>query len=130
MTKERNVSGAAGVSAGTTLVGLFSQLPEGAIKGILLLLSPTITIVVSFFWDSLWEEIRARVADYRINRLIKQQKELVEQVKVDKAASEEEKFDELNALQVLKRLQSEIRRDRVKAIVKREGDDQDMLGVT
>jgi hypothetical protein len=52
----------AGVSAGTTFVGIFSQLGDGPLKTILLLLAPTITIVVGFFWNSLWSEIQQLVA--------------------------------------------------------------------
>ena len=119
--KEAGHASIAGVSAGTTFVGIFSQLGDGRLKSILLLLAPTITIVVSFFWNSLWSEIQQFVADRRIRSQRKKQEKLVERLNKE-GANSDVKEGAQSALNALLLLEAQLAQKRVEAIIAGSGD--------
>jgi len=61
-------SAAAGLSGGTGFVGLASLLPDSTIKSVLLLLSPSITIIISLFWKVATDELAAWLANWKLRR--------------------------------------------------------------
>ena len=86
---KNTISSAAGLSGGTGFAGLVLLLPDGTLKSILLILSPTITIVVSSFWHVVTEEIESKVADWRIRSQKKRAAELYERLLKEGSADEE-----------------------------------------
>jgi hypothetical protein len=115
--QDKTRSSVAGVSAGTALIGVLSQLGDGPTKTIFLLLAPTITIIVSFLWDSLWSEVKQRVADQRIAIQRQKQEELVRRLKMDPSIPEELKKQAQSGLDTLKLLEIRLAEKRVEAIV-------------
>jgi hypothetical protein len=108
---------AAGVYGGTGFAGIVLLLPDGLMKSILLVLSPTITLIISSSWHLLIHEIDSRVADWRIRsqkqrvqKLLKALKE-VPDVNAELVRQAQEDLDALMLLEV------EISRKRVQAIV-------------
>jgi hypothetical protein len=111
----------AGVGAGMTFVGIFSHLEDGNLKSILLLLAPAITMVVSFFWNSLWSEIQQFVADKRIRSQRKKQEKLVERLNKE-GASSDVKEGAQSALNALLLLEAQLAQKRVEAIIAGSGN--------
>jgi hypothetical protein len=106
----------AGASAGTTCVVLFSQFGDGPLKTILLLLAPTITIVVGFFWNTLWSEIQQFVDDRRIRLLREKQQKLVKRL-TKEGANSNVKDGAQAALNALLLLEARLAQKRAEAII-------------
>ncbi len=113
---EVKVSNAVGVSAGTGLSGIVLMLPEGALKSVLVILCPTITVLAAGLWSIITAEIYARVADFRISSQKERAKLLYEEIRSDINSSPElvekakRNIDDLTLIEV------EITRQRVEAI--------------
>lgn len=90
------------------MIGIFSQLGDGALKSILLLLAPTITVVVTFFWNSFWEEAKQIVEDRRIKKQIVKQEALVRRLEDDGHVPDKVKAEARDALNTLRTLEAQL----------------------
>ena len=64
-------STAAGLSGGTGFAGLVLLMPDGVLRSALLILSPSITIVITSFWQVAIDELSTWLADWKLHRQTK-----------------------------------------------------------
>jgi len=85
----RRSSAAAGLSGGTGFAGLVSLLPNSPMKSVLLILSPSITILISLFWKVAIDELSAWLAYWKLRREVRGAEALCRRLEADPNASAE-----------------------------------------
>ncbi|MBX5020408.1 hypothetical protein [Rhizobium lentis] len=77
---QKITGGAVGASGGTSIASIALLLPDGFWKSALVVISPILTIAISYFWPVVTDEIRYYVGNRRLNSRIAKTQKLVDRL--------------------------------------------------
>lgn len=79
-TSQRITGGAVGASGGTSIASIALLLPDGFCKSALVVISPILTVTISYFWPIVTDEIRYYVGHRRLNSRIAKTEKLIQRL--------------------------------------------------
>lgn len=80
-SSQRITGGAVGASGGTSIASIALLLPEGFCKSALVVISPILTVTISYFWPIVTDEIRYYVGNRRLNSRIEKTEKLIQRLR-------------------------------------------------